>query len=84
MKNLLCADDLPGLVQHLIRPEDPCGPEVRYLGDHGFVEEDVPGLEVPMYDPGPRVVMEILKPASDAHHDVQASPPSENSALLSI
>jgi hypothetical protein len=68
----LLSSDHPSRVRvGAIAAEDPRHTEVRDLRVHVTVEEDVAGLEVPVNDLEPRVLVQVQKPACNTQYDVK-------------
>ena len=50
--------------------------ELLHLCFEAFCEEYVGGLDVPVDDPSPALLVQVVKPPGGAHRDVEAQLPS--------
>lgn len=65
------ADDAVRVDLVLITAKDPRHAEIRNLGIHVMVQEDVAGLEITVHDAKPRVPVKVKKTSSDPFDNVE-------------
>ena len=66
---LLCSDDSVGVGFRHVRTEDPGHAKVGDLGVQVLVQQDVAGLQVPVNDAYPGVLVQVEQPLRDAVDD---------------
>jgi len=84
VENSLRADDPGGVGLGDVGAEDPGHAEVGDLGVHVAVQEDVAGLEVPVDDPQPRVLVQVEQALRDAVDDPEPPLPGQGLPFLAV